>query len=192
MDVVVGKRVLDMGTGTGVLALLAATLGAEKVTATDISPKAVVNAALNTKRLGLGHIVDVKGPANLFDAVQGEVYDTILFNAPWIHGMPQTLYDSALYDPDHRVIDGFMQTAADHLSPDGTILLQYSDISQRTGGTNADYLRELIARNGFRIEKTRSIARVSRALGSSERVSLFLIRRSDHGVGSQHEYNDEA
>ena len=59
-----GKRVLDMGTGTGVLALLAARLGASCVVATDNNPMAVANARLNVERLGLQATVDVRGPAD--------------------------------------------------------------------------------------------------------------------------------
>ena len=46
-DSFAGQRVLDMGTGTGILALLAAQLGAAQVVATDFNPNAVRNARLN-------------------------------------------------------------------------------------------------------------------------------------------------
>jgi ribosomal protein L11 methylase PrmA len=48
-----GRRVLDMGTGTGILALIAAHLGATQVVATDFNPNAVRNARLNADLLGL-------------------------------------------------------------------------------------------------------------------------------------------
>jgi len=172
-----GKRVLDMGTGSGILALLSARLGAAKVLATDSNPNAVANASLNAERLGLSNMVEVRGPANLFDAVQGETFHTILFNAPWIQGEPQTLYDTANYDPGYGVLDAFLQGALAHLAPGGAILLQYSDVSQRKGENSMVHLKESIAANGLRIAGERSITRVGRVLGARERVFLFEIRR---------------
>jgi len=171
-----GKRVLDMGTGTGVLALLAARFGATRVIATDNNPNAVANARLNVERLGFGDTVEIRGPADLFDSVQGETFDVILFNAPWIQGEPQTLYDTANYDPGYRVLDGFLRGAPEHLVPGGAILLQYSNISQRKGEDSMTHLKKAIGANALRIVGERSITRVSRVLGAQERVFLFEIR----------------
>jgi ribosomal protein L11 methyltransferase len=54
------RRVLDLGTGTGVLALAAARLGAESVSAVDLNPLCVRTAARNVMLNGLGGIVEVK------------------------------------------------------------------------------------------------------------------------------------
>ena len=172
-----GKRVLDMGTGTGVLALLAARFGAVKVLATDSNPNAVANARLNVERLDLGDTIEVRGPSDLFDSVQGEMFHVILFNAPWIQGEPQTLYDTANYDPGYRVLDAFLQGVSAHLATGGAILLQYSDVSQRKGEDSMIHLEKSIAANGLRIAGKQSIARVGRVLGTRERVFLFEIRR---------------
>ncbi len=174
---IAGKRVLDMGTGTGVLALMAARLGATRVIATDNNPKAVDNARLNAERLGLENIIEVRGPDYLFDSVRGEVFDVILFNAPWAQGKPQTLYDTAIYDLGYRVLDGFLHGASEHLTPDGAILLQYSNISQRKGEDSMSHFEATIAANGLRIVERRSITRVSRTLGAREHVFLFEIHR---------------
>lgn len=175
-----GRRVLDMGTGTGVLALLAARLGARAVVATDSNPKAVANARLNVERFTLEHTIEVRGPADLFRSVRGETFDVILFNAPWILGEPQTLYDTANYDPGYRVIDGFIQAAPEHLSPGGAILLQYSNVSQRKGGGSMTHLEAVMAANGLGVVASSSIARLSRVLGAREHVFLFEIRRITH------------
>lgn len=179
-----GKRVLDMGTGTGVLALLAARLGAAKVVAVDSNPNAVANARLNAERLDLDARVEVREPANLFNSVQGEAFDVILFNAPWIQGEQRTLYDTANYDPGYRVLDGFFVRVSEHLSADGTILLQYSDVSQRKGEDSITHLEEVIKENCLRIVGKQSITRVSRVLGTQEHVYLFEIQRDgEHSYG---------
>ena len=171
-----GASVLDVGTGTGVVALLAARLGAARVVATDVSARAVENARLNAARLGLGSVVDVRGAADLFDAVEGERFGVIAFNAPWIEGEPRTPYDAALYDPGFRVLDGFLAGAPAHLAPGGGILLQHSSISQGTGDRSLDHLRATIAANGLEVASERSIARRSRVIGGPERVVLYEIR----------------
>jgi len=178
-ELIRGKSVLDMGTGTGVLALLAARMGAAGVVATDSNPKAVANARLNAQKLGLEDTVEVRGPADLFDSVAGETFDVILFNAPWIQGEPQTAYDTANYDPGYRVLDGFIRSAPEHLAPGGAVLLQYSNVSQRMGEDSIERLHGVLRANGLRVASERSLSRVSRVLGSRERVFLFEIRRAE-------------
>ncbi len=176
-----GRRVLDMGTGTGVLALLAARLGAASVVATDINPQAVANARLNVERLGLGGLVDVRDASDLFAAVPGEVFDLILFNAPWIQGEPRTLYDTGLYDPGYRVLDGFLAAAPAHLAPAGVILLQYSDVSRTRGDDSIAHLEAAVEASGLAIVSSPFISRVSRILGERETVFVFEIRRAGEG-----------
>lgn len=55
-----GGRVLDVGTGSGVLAIAAAKLGAQEVTAVDIDPMAVRVATENVEKNGLSQCVTVK------------------------------------------------------------------------------------------------------------------------------------
>jgi release factor glutamine methyltransferase len=70
-----GKRVVDVGTGSGILALPAARAGAQTVTATDINPNAALNAAENARANGLGdrvtavctNLLSALAPRPLFD-----------------------------------------------------------------------------------------------------------------------------
>jgi ribosomal protein L11 methyltransferase len=59
-DRLLSYRVLDLGTGTGILAIGAALLGAEKVLAVDNNPLAVKTATLNVKLNGLEESIEVK------------------------------------------------------------------------------------------------------------------------------------
>ncbi|MCS7282936.1 MAG: 50S ribosomal protein L11 methyltransferase [Anaerolineae bacterium] len=54
-----GMRVLDLGTGSGILAIAAAKLGAAKVLALDNDPQAVVVARQNVRRNGVADRVQV-------------------------------------------------------------------------------------------------------------------------------------
>lgn len=181
--IIAGRKVLDMGTGTGVLALLAARLGAAEVVATDSNPKAVENARINADRLGMSAVVRVRGPAHLFDDLRNEVFDVIVFNAPWADGIPKSLYDTAIYDPDHRVIDGFMKSAPAHLAPGGVILLQYSDVSDSRDVSSIEHLTTILAGNGLFVASTRAIRRRRRLTGSDETVRIFEIRRKTGETG---------
>ncbi|MDD2428899.1 MAG: 50S ribosomal protein L11 methyltransferase [Eubacteriales bacterium] len=55
-----GGRMLDIGTGSGILAIAAARLGAEKITAVDVDPLAVRVAAENVSSNGLDEIIFVR------------------------------------------------------------------------------------------------------------------------------------
>ncbi len=72
-----GKSVLDMGAGTGVLAILAARRGANPVTAVDIDPWSAENCRENAERNGVPRIEAILGDAA---TIRGEVYDYIFAN----------------------------------------------------------------------------------------------------------------
>ena len=75
-----GVRVLDVGTGSGTLAIAAALLGAGQVDALDIDPAAVQSARANADRNGVGGIVRVAlGSLGPDGPVQGE-YDLVVAN----------------------------------------------------------------------------------------------------------------
>lgn len=53
-------KVLDLGTGTGVLSIAAARLGAEAVLAADLNPLCVKTARRNVELNELGHIIQIR------------------------------------------------------------------------------------------------------------------------------------
>lgn len=72
-----GASVLDVGTGTGVLGILAAQLGADKIVGTDIEEGAVENAIENCKRNQISNFSILKGDIEI---VPNDQYDIILAN----------------------------------------------------------------------------------------------------------------
>nr|WP_202458987.1 HemK2/MTQ2 family protein methyltransferase [Streptomyces sp. SID5464] len=127
-----GAEVLDVGTGTGALALEAARRGL-RVTAVDVSRRAVWAARLNAVRAGLP--VRIRH-GNLFDPVRGESFDLILANPPYVpapdgsgrppHGAARA-WDAG--DDGRLVVDRICREAPDLLRPGGVLLLVQSALS---------------------------------------------------------------
>lgn len=78
-----GRTVLDLGSGTGVLACGAALLGAASVTGVEADPEAIAVARANAELLGAtvewieGDVADLPG------AVRGRRVDTVVMNPPF-------------------------------------------------------------------------------------------------------------
>ncbi|WP_243290610.1 50S ribosomal protein L11 methyltransferase [Bacillus sp. FJAT-47783] len=73
-----GAHIIDVGTGSGVLSIACAMLGAKKVTALDLDPVAVESARLNVKLNKVHEVVQVK-QNNLLDDVTEKV-DIVVAN----------------------------------------------------------------------------------------------------------------
>lgn len=72
-----GKSILDMGSGTGVLAILAAMRGATNIDAIDIDNWCYVNAMENVARNNVDFVNVYEGDVNL---LEGKQYDIIIAN----------------------------------------------------------------------------------------------------------------
>ena len=71
------KKVLDMGTGTGILAINAEQLGATHILAVDVEPWSVENTIENCNRNQCNHITALLGD---IDAVTEGEFNVILAN----------------------------------------------------------------------------------------------------------------
>ena len=139
--------VFDIGTGTGVLAAILARRGIARVVATDQDPRALACAAENIKRLGLEAQIELI-QANLFPPGKAPL---IVCNPPWLPARPATPLEHAVYDPDSRMLRGFLQGLAAHLEPGGEGWLILSDFAEHLGLRAPDMVRETIAAAGLRV-----------------------------------------
>lgn len=111
-----GRRVLDLGTGTGVLAIAAHHLGATAVTACDIDPAAVDAARFNTTANGLDVEVihgDIDQVAARVDRT-GVGFDLIVANVlVAVHEQVAATAGTVLAPAGELVVAGFLtdQTA---------------------------------------------------------------------------------
>ena len=121
---------MDVGTGTGVLAAVLAHRGVRRVIATDQDPRALACAQDNIHRLGLAGRVDIV-QADLFAplALTGPV-PLIVCNPPWVPARANSPIEHAVYDPDSRMLRGFLAGLAAHLAPDGEGWLILSDLAE--------------------------------------------------------------
>jgi SAM-dependent methyltransferase len=132
----------DIGTGTGVLAAVLARRGIERVIATDLEPRALACARENVRRLGLAQLIDVV-QADLFPAGRAAL---VVCNPPWIPARPSSPMESAIYDPESRMLRAFLRGLPEHLEPGGEGWLILSDLAEHLGlRTRASLLEEFEA-----------------------------------------------
>jgi methylase of polypeptide subunit release factors len=107
-----GKRVADVGTGSGILALAAARAGAANVIAIDINPNAAETAAENARANGLGTRVTAVASDLLSALTPLPIFDVILSSPPSFAGEPRDMADQAWHaGPDYRDIASLFNQA---------------------------------------------------------------------------------
>jgi release factor glutamine methyltransferase len=136
-------RILEIGTGTGVVAIHCAKHGS-KVTATDICEDALElareNADSNSVDLDLRH-------GDLFGPVDGE-FDVVIFNPPYL----PTSQEDLTHSPLDTALDGgpdgtevalrFMRGLSEHLAEEGRVFMVISSLQ------DTDRIeREILAHN---------------------------------------------
>ncbi len=116
----------DIGTGTGVLAAVLARRGIRRVVATDQDPRALACARDNIERLALGPQVELM-QADLFPPGRAPL---VVCNPPWVPAKPSSSLEYAVYDPESRMLRGFLAGLAAHLEPGGEGWLILSDLAE--------------------------------------------------------------
>ncbi|MFZ3019339.1 MAG: class I SAM-dependent methyltransferase [Gallionella sp.] len=137
----------DIGSGTGVLAAVLARRGVKHIVATDQDARALACARENLSRLGLGEQVEVV-QADLFPEGRAPL---IVCNPPWVPARPSSPIEYAIFDPDSRMLRGFLSGLAAHLSPGGEGWLILSDLAEHLGLRSRDELLAWIDAAGLKV-----------------------------------------
>ena len=137
----------DIGTGSGVLAAVLARRGVTRVVATDQDPRALACARENITRLGLDKKVEVI-QADLFPEGKAPL---VLCNPPWIPARPSSPIEHAVYDFESRMLHGFLNGLAAHLTPEGEGWLILSDLAEHLGLRSRDALLAAIQTAGLKV-----------------------------------------
>ena len=141
------KVAFDIGTGTGVLAAVLAKRGLQHIVATDMDQRALSCARENLHRLGLEQQVELM-KVDLFPERRA---DLVLCNPPWLPGRPSSSIESAIYDPDSRMLKGFLAGVGAHLAPGGEAWLILSDLAEHLGLRPRADLDAWIAAGGLQV-----------------------------------------
>lgn len=119
------KRIIDMGCGTGIIAITCALQGAEHVIASDVSNNAIQNTKENIQRYNLEKLIDLR-KSNLFESIP-EKFDYILANLP--------ILDEVWNDKEgeaSNLIKKFVLEAIKHLELDGSLYFAWGSFSDIT------------------------------------------------------------
>lgn len=125
MGDVSGKSVLDLCTGTGIVAIKAAQAEAERVVAVDLNPEAVENAKFNAHKFRLSQIEVQEG--SLFEPVGEETFDVITINPPYTGKKPGNKTEICFWDEDNKTTKQFFVEFRKHLNPKGNAYLAWAD-----------------------------------------------------------------
>ena len=164
-------RVLDLCTGTGVLAVAAACAGAGHVTAVDISLRAALAARFNTMIRGLPVRV-VRG--NVLKFLAGQQFDVVLANPPYVPCAQQEVprsgrrraWDGALNG--RALLDPLCTNAAELLSAGGMLLIVHSAVC------GVETTLEILRQRGL---KAAVVARRMEPFGPVMRSRIELLER---------------
>jgi SAM-dependent methyltransferase len=141
------KLAFDIGVGTGVLSAVLAKRGVARVIATDQDQRALRCARENLGLLGLDDKVELQ-VADLFPEGRAPL---VVCNPPWVPARPSSPIEYAVYDPDSRMLRGFLAGLAAHLTPGGEGWLILSDLAEHLGLRPRDQLLEWIAAGGLKV-----------------------------------------
>ncbi len=163
-------RVLDLGTGSGAIALSIAHARRDaEVVAVDASVAPLEVAQLNAQRLGLGKVRLLS--SDWFSALRGERYDIIVANPPYIAAGDAHLgRGDVRFEPATALVSGadglddirrIIAQAKDHLNANGWLLLEH-------GYDQAAQVRVLLRQAGFAgVFSARDLAGIERVSGGS-------------------------
>jgi release factor glutamine methyltransferase len=154
-----GCSVLDLGTGSGALAIAAART-AGHVVAVDINPAAVRCARINLLLNQVDDRAEVRH-GDLFGPVPDDRFDRVLCNPPYYRGTPGSELERAFRAGDFA--ERFAVALADHLTDDGCALVVLSSDGDEPGFLAAFDAASL------------SVLEVSRASRYGERIRIHRI-----------------
>jgi len=169
---------LEIGAGTGIVSVYCQLQNGNSTVATDINPRAVQNCRDNVQKFGAA--VDVR-QGSLFEPLGAEEkFDHIFWNHPWCDSVrAKDVLEQAVYDFEYEALEQFLQTAQQHLKPEGRVLLGTSELA------DLDWINRRSACYGY----TKSLVESSKqpvrdAGGKFSLVEHFLFAFNIHSSGN--------
>ncbi|SDH99615.1 methyltransferase [Winogradskyella thalassocola] len=146
------KSAIDVGVGSGILALQMVKHGFQKVFATDTNPNTIIGLTEMMGDTKLSRKIELDF-GSLFGKWTNKT-ELIVFNPPWLSETRDlNNLDEAIYYNDTLFSD-FFEAAKDMLLPNGKLVLLFSNFAQITGVANFNPIQQEIAEGGrFQLEK---------------------------------------
>ncbi|WP_435979592.1 methyltransferase [Psychrobacter sp. DM4] len=165
----------DIGTGTGLLAIILAKRDAKQVIATDLSPRALTCASDNIERLELTNIQLQE--ANLYPT-DAPPANLIVCNPPWLPAKPSSPLEYAVYDPNSTMLRELLRDAKQHLAEQGEVWLILSDLVEHLKLRTREELLGWFADSGLTV-KYRLDTQPKHNRSQDESDPLFAARSSE-------------
>lgn len=164
IDISSDKMVLDMGTGSGILAIISAKKGA-RVVAIDINREAAKCAKMNAKN----HSVDIEVLcSDLFSCLKEQrIFDLIIFNIPYLNIKPRDTLDLSICDYQKKTLKRFLDESHKYLKDDGKILIAYSTVS------DISETERIFEEEGWHFEKI-----LERNILGFENIIIYKLRKA--------------
>ena len=173
---------IDIGVGSGILSFQLIQNGFENIYASDTNKNAIIGVAEESKRLGFEEKITLNH-ADLFEDCDVKA-DLIVFNPPWLlakHDLEEGIDKAMYYEED--LFPRFFEQAQKHLSPNGKIVLIFSNLAQVVDEEsrhpiieelqkNNRYRKELHLKRDVRASSRRTKRRDSR---DKEKVELWVL-----------------
>ena len=173
---------IDIGVGSGVLSFQLIQNGFENIYACDTNKNAIIGVAEEIERLGYKDKMTLSH-GDLFENCDVKA-DLIVFNPPWLrakHTLEEGIDKAMYYEED--LFPRFFEQAQEHLSPNGKIVLIFSNLAQVVDEEsihpiieelqkNNRYRKELHLKRDVRASSRRTKRRDSR---DTEKVELWVL-----------------
>ncbi|WP_339614605.1 methyltransferase [Winogradskyella sp. UBA3174] len=176
------KNAIDVGFGSGILALQMVKYGFQKVFGTDTNPNAIIGLTESMGDTKISRKIELD-----FGSLFGKwnkPTELIVFNPPWL---PETRHsenlDEAIYY-NKNLFPAFFEAAKEMLLPEGKLVLIFSNLAQITGLSKTNPIEEELAEGGrFQLERCykKSVKRASEKTKrdlhwrTTEEVELWIL-----------------
>lgn len=176
------NNAIDIGVGSGILTFQLIQNGFKNIFATDTNKNAIIGVAEESKRLRYEENITLNH-GDLFDNCDVKA-DLIVFNPPWLlakHDLEEGIDKAMYYQED--LFPRFFEQAQNHLTPEGKIVLIFSNLAQVVNAESSHpIIEELRKHNRFRKELhlTRDVRASSRRTKrrdsrENEKVELWVL-----------------
>lgn len=162
-----GESVLDVGTGSGVIAVFACYRGAGRVLGLDINRAAIRSATHNARLHGFADTLELR-QSDLFEALgEAERFDVITANLPFRNKPAHDVVAMSQWDTDFGTNTRFFEGVGRHLKPGGRIYFVQSNFGE------IEAIKRLAQAAGLRVEEL-----ASEAIDETRRQQFFVYEMS--------------